>query len=258
MESTLDKKIKGMPVPVVSAHAGGKGTGRENRLETIQESLKHPYDEIEIDVRKSKDGVLYCHHGSVPFGVIFSQVLNWFTYVSIVNLLGQTNCLSEIVPVIPKDVGLYLDIKESSVTAADLNPILRDCRAARVWIACYSYKQLLALGRELDPEYIYVYNTPYLSVSKASRLGEQPDVIANTIPQLLLEYLPKSISRRLAYRIHSSMPIWLTHQRGSHEYFVFKKWLWVAYDTPEEMSSDTLLKELRQKEGVVQAGYILF
>jgi glycerophosphoryl diester phosphodiesterase len=247
MKSTLDPKIVGMPIPVISAHAGGKGSGKENHLTTIQESLKSSYDEIEVDVRKSHDGIVYCHHGSVPFGVILSQILHWFPYLTILRMLGATSLLAEIVPVIPSEIGLYLDVKESQVTAEDLKKALKECRATRIWIACYSHTQLASIKEQLGDGYIYVFNTPYVSPSKAGKkYGNTADIIANTIPQLLLEYLPQKLAHKLARHIHHRMPIWLVHSAGSSAFFVYPQWLWVAYDTPQEMAADLPFREWKQ------------
>ncbi len=47
------------------SHRGGKGFGPENTLEALESALEHGVEMLETDVRMSKDGTPFIHHG--PF-----------------------------------------------------------------------------------------------------------------------------------------------------------------------------------------------
>lgn len=48
--------------PMVIAHRGFSGRYPENTLKAFEEALKLPVDAVELDVRRTKDGVLVVIH----------------------------------------------------------------------------------------------------------------------------------------------------------------------------------------------------
>lgn len=48
---------------LVMAHGHSSAQGRENSLDFVKNSLIYKPDIIELDLRKSADGVLFCFHG---------------------------------------------------------------------------------------------------------------------------------------------------------------------------------------------------
>jgi glycerophosphoryl diester phosphodiesterase len=51
-----------MNVPLVIAHRGDASESLENSLESVHRALSYPVDMIELDIRKSRDNVLYVMH----------------------------------------------------------------------------------------------------------------------------------------------------------------------------------------------------
>ena len=51
-----------MKIPLVIAHRGDSSNALENSLESIRRALSYPVDMIELDIRKSRDNVLYVMH----------------------------------------------------------------------------------------------------------------------------------------------------------------------------------------------------
>jgi glycerophosphoryl diester phosphodiesterase len=51
-----------MPIPLVIAHRGDSSNALENSLEAVRRALSLPVDMIEVDIRKSRDNVLYVMH----------------------------------------------------------------------------------------------------------------------------------------------------------------------------------------------------
>jgi glycerophosphoryl diester phosphodiesterase len=94
------------------AHRGGYVYGRENALETVLKALEAGADIIELDVRKSRDGVLYCHHGSMPWGMIAATFFGFLSFARIQKLVGRRYVLTHILEAIPSGTQAYLDIKD--------------------------------------------------------------------------------------------------------------------------------------------------
>src|SRR6185369_15126605 len=111
MLNTFEAKLGDFHYPIRSAHAGGRALGRENSLQAVRRSAAcTDIDAIEVDVRKSRDGVLYCHHGSVPFGATLVQIFRYLTFLQIQKLTGPLDTLATISEAIPERLGFYLDI----------------------------------------------------------------------------------------------------------------------------------------------------
>ena len=108
---------------IVLAHAGffnkaSKKRFRENSAEVCREAVKRDYIGIvEVDVRKTADGVLYCFHGSFfqyHFLLKFPRTLSWL------KARYGVDTLESILEVIPKEKSVFLDIKDRSVTREDV------------------------------------------------------------------------------------------------------------------------------------------
>jgi glycerophosphoryl diester phosphodiesterase len=56
-----------MSIPLVIAHRGDSSIALENSLEAIHRALSYPADMIELDIRKSRDNVLYVMHDKLTF-----------------------------------------------------------------------------------------------------------------------------------------------------------------------------------------------
>ena len=72
---------------------------------------------IELDVRKSKDGVLYCYHGT-PIQYHFSLKIP--RKFSDIKKKYDVDSLEEILEVVTGDKTIFLDLKNKSVTKADI------------------------------------------------------------------------------------------------------------------------------------------
>ncbi|MEA2701793.1 MAG: glycerophosphoryl diester phosphodiesterase [Candidatus Parcubacteria bacterium] len=111
---------------LVMAHRGGYVYGRENALETVQKALAARADIIELDVRKSRDGILYCHHGSVPWGIMAASFFGLLTFAQIERLVGKRATLNAMLASIPLDTLIYLDVKDFWITKSNLKRLTAD------------------------------------------------------------------------------------------------------------------------------------
>ena len=144
--------------PKVVAHRGGKGHGRENDAETIRKVLKYKPDVIEVDVRKSKDGVLYCYHGSIPLGIALAAFLYHFNFTWIQHLIGRRDTLENILAVIPDKIIVLLDLKDRRITGHELQPLIEE--RERVWVMTSSRRQVRILRATFSKDVEYILNKP--------------------------------------------------------------------------------------------------
>src|SRR3989338_11117941 len=108
---------------IVLAHMGyfnkeSRKTYRENSKDVCKVATTKDYiGIIELDVRKSKDGVLYCYHGTLMqywFGLKDSA-----KFVDIKKKYG-VYFLEEILQVIMEDKTIFIDIKRKAITKEDI------------------------------------------------------------------------------------------------------------------------------------------
>ncbi len=96
---------------------------RENSKEVCEISTNKDYiGIIEVDVRKSKDGILYCYHGTL---FQYWILLKFFRNFPAVKSRFKVNSLEEILNVITDDKIIVLDIKSISITKADILTALK-------------------------------------------------------------------------------------------------------------------------------------
>ena len=113
---------------IVLAHMGyfnkdSRKTYKENSKDVCKISTTKDYiGIIELDVRKSKDGVLYCYHGTLLqywFGLRDSA-----KFSDIKKKYG-IDSLEEILQVITEDKTVFLDLKSKSITREDILTALK-------------------------------------------------------------------------------------------------------------------------------------
>lgn len=187
--------------PFVMAHAAGRGHGRENSLEALQATLPHNPDVVELDVRKSRDGVLFCYHGfpALPFWLL-AGFLRWFGYKTIKRFL-KTYTLEELVVSIPKLWTLFLDFKDRNISAGDIAKI--NFGSHKVWLAAYSLKVLSQWKKELGNRFVYIYNFSFLNFEKGVErsLKARVDVIKIFPWQASAEVIERLKKAKMAYTI---------------------------------------------------------
>lgn len=166
------KLLSGSPVTVASR--GNCGHFRENTVDGIGKCLALRPDIIEIDVRKSRDGVLFCRHGSIPFGVLFWQLSPWLSFGWIRRRFPVIPTLAEILEPVPSSGIVCFDLKDPRIGAGELRPYLRRFRLACFNV--YSSTQLAALKKEL-PAGFYIYCPGVGARRKLSGLRSPADMI---------------------------------------------------------------------------------
>ncbi len=159
---------------LVMAHMGGKDHGQENSVEAVTVAQHYCPDIIELDVRKSSDGILYCHHGSVPFGMLFAFFFRFFKF-SQISKWTNANTLEEALAAIKGNPIIFLDLRGSMVEPRDLDTILSKFSFAAVWLASRSFAHIRLLKNFFGERFLYVYNLAFLrfnfSMKRAKKEG---------------------------------------------------------------------------------------
>jgi len=108
---------------IVLAHKGYFGSEcrnlfRENSKEVIKISTTKDYISIiELDIRKSKDGVLYCYHGTA---IQYHFALKIPREFSALKNKYFVSSLQEILEIITQNKAVFLDIKDTNITKEDI------------------------------------------------------------------------------------------------------------------------------------------
>src|SRR3989338_2361647 len=114
----MDLQNKIVLAHMVYFNKDSRKTYKENSKDVCKISTTKDYiGIIELDVRKSKDGVLYCYHGTLMqywFGLKDSA-----KFVDIKKKYG-VDSLEEILQVITDDKTIFLDIKSKAITKEDI------------------------------------------------------------------------------------------------------------------------------------------
>jgi len=151
--------------PLIMVHARGNINFRENSIEFIKYSNNLKPDIIELDIRKSKDNVIFCLHGSIILG----QIYNYFSkyrYFHKINKNGKINTLSELLSNIDYNPILYLDLKQSNITFLDIDMILSKFKFKKIYIAAYSLPYLENLMKNTNNNYKYSLQIPLFRINK--------------------------------------------------------------------------------------------
>ena len=115
------------------AHAGGSPKFPENSVLAIEEGLKYHPDLVEIDVRMSIDGVLYCYHGPKMLYPIFH--LFPFLPFWLIRFLTRADTLEVCLSIFQgKTTGVFLDFKQDNIHPNRIEALRKQFDIQNVWI----------------------------------------------------------------------------------------------------------------------------
>ena len=146
-------------------HAGGRAHGRENSKEAVLDSIEFNPDLIELDIRRSKDDVLYCYHGFPAVPMFFlAHFFKYFSFATIRRWL-HVNTLEEILSAVKKPSAFYLDIKNDHL-ARHLDNLCVQFPQHNFWLASYDPERIRRWKQSLNGRYVYVYNFSFWNFKK--------------------------------------------------------------------------------------------
>lgn len=105
-----------MKTPLVIAHRGDSSNALENSLESIRRALSHPVDMIELDIRKSRDNILYIMHDKLTGRTAEKNIDIEHAASEAINQLRLKNgepvpTLTDVLKTVAGSSGLNLELK---------------------------------------------------------------------------------------------------------------------------------------------------
>lgn len=110
---TTDKMLKNPSLKIVG-HRGAAGLAAENTAAAIRKGLESKVDEIEIDVRLTKDGIAVVHHDSdLRDSTTARHPVRHCTYADLKLLKPDLATLEEAIEATKRKVPLQIEVKSS-------------------------------------------------------------------------------------------------------------------------------------------------
>ena len=105
-----------MSIPLVIAHRGDTSESVENSLESIHRALSYPVDMIELDMRKSRDNVLYVMHDKLTGRTAGKSISIEHSTSDVISKLKLINgepipTLEDVIKTVAGSTGLNFEIK---------------------------------------------------------------------------------------------------------------------------------------------------
>lgn len=128
----------------IIGHRGARGLAPENTLESLRKALQYNVDELEFDLRVTKDGVVVLHHDPYitdPSGG--RTLISQYSYSELLTRKSNMPTFEEVLNSIGHPVPLYIEVKPGEPT----KPIIKIIKKylANGWKAEYfrlgSYSQ---------------------------------------------------------------------------------------------------------------------
>lgn len=173
----------------IIGHRGARGLAPENTIASLQKALEHHVDELEFDLRVTRDGTVILHHDSSlvdPDGQ--HRVIADHTYEDLKRHKKDLATFDEVLTVIGRPVPLHVEVKRGE----RVGPIVKIIRAylEKGWktddflLGSKSQKTLLELHEAL-PDIEKVVIEPWSGV-RASRRARQVGARRISMNQLWL------------------------------------------------------------------------
>lgn len=143
----------------------------DNSQKSIEESLKNNYDIIELDIRKSKDWILYCFHWNFFEVILYKFLLKTRSFKK---LKTQKNIISleEALNIIWEKAYIFLDLKEYDIKLKELEKDLSNRKIKWIYLSwiltikkLFSYKELEKIIKNFNLVYVN-FNPFYVNFNK--------------------------------------------------------------------------------------------
>lgn len=137
----------------IIGHRGARGLAPENTLASLRKAVEHHVDEVEFDLRVTKDGVVILHHDP-DIGVSRQDMLtiDQTDFAPLKKRKDDLATFEEALDALGKKTRLYIEVKPDvniKPIAKILNAYLEnDWHTDHMRLASFSQKTLLELHRE--------------------------------------------------------------------------------------------------------------
>jgi len=96
----------------IIGHRGAKGLAPENTLKSVLKALNHNVDEIEVDVRATKDGIIVLHHDEAVVDASGNKLIIKNTkYMELMDHKKDLARLDQAIELVNKKTPLHIEIK---------------------------------------------------------------------------------------------------------------------------------------------------
>ena len=96
----------------IIGHRGAKGLAPENTLKSVLKALNHNVDEIEVDVRATKDGIIVLHHDETVVDASGNKLIIKNTkYMELMDHKKDLARLDQAIELVNKKTPLHIEIK---------------------------------------------------------------------------------------------------------------------------------------------------
>lgn len=162
----------------VIGHRGARGLAPENTIASLQKALEHDVDEVEFDLRITKDGVAVLHHNRDlidPNGK--RHRIAQHSYKELLEHKPDLITFDQALAVLKGSVPLYIEVKPKEPTkpiiAIVRNSLENGWKAEDFRLASFSFKTLQAFHAAL-PDVTLIVNESWSGVratGRARKLG---------------------------------------------------------------------------------------
>jgi glycerophosphoryl diester phosphodiesterase len=133
---------------LIVAHRGASADARENTLEAFQKAVEFGADMVELDVRKSKDGVLVVFHDEVIDG----KKIRSLTYADL-NAIAKTRqyqvpTLEQALACISGKLSVQIELKETGYESRVADLALSSIKSHDFYIISFNLSSLKVLRRQ--------------------------------------------------------------------------------------------------------------
>jgi len=157
----------------IIGHRGARGLAPENTIVGIEKAIKHGANEIEVDVRVTKDGVPVLHHNALLVDAAGNEVsIAHSSYAELLRHKPDLAALDHAIRVIAHRCPVIIELK-SGVKPAKVIAMIeyyrgKGWRLNEFHITSFDFKILQRVHREL-PELPLIVNEAWSGVRAASR-----------------------------------------------------------------------------------------
>jgi glycerophosphoryl diester phosphodiesterase len=162
----------------VIGHRGARGLAPENTIASLKKALQHHVDEVEFDLRVTKDGIVVLHHDRDlldPNGQ--HRRIAQHTYKELLNHKKDLTTFEQALATINRTVPLYIEVKPGEPTAPMIailrHYLKKGWKTADFRFASFSLKTLKQLHAAM-PEVGLIVNESWSGVRaghRARKLG---------------------------------------------------------------------------------------
>ena len=137
----------------IIGHCGARGLAPENTLVGLEKGLKHQVDELEFDLRVTKDQIVILNHNSFitsPNGKQYK--INRYSFKELRSYKPDLATFSEVLDSVGNKVPLYIEVKPKEPIEPIVKIIqeyMKKGKLTNFYLASKSQKTLLGLNKKL-------------------------------------------------------------------------------------------------------------